>query len=444
MRRMGLFGCFVAMALLASSCGDIQSPVASINGPAAKHSVTAATGSAIKIYFTDGGTDRAGLGGPGTVREVNPDGTGLATLVASAGERPRGIDLDDVNGHLYWNDFGNSSNSGRTLRSDLDGSNVTTLVTHGQAGINDIHLDVAAGKMYMALSVSFSPFHGVRQANLDGTGLIDLINTEPFGTTSPAGTFNGWFIDGLTVDADNGHLYYGDIGVLTSAGGPSGIVRTDLDGTNALSIVPHLDGRGRGIALDVPGGKVYFGQHEPRGSGSGNIWRVNLNGTGLEVIVSGLQRPRDLDLDLIAGKVYWVDESTRKIQRANLDGSDVEDVVTDLDGPSSLALQFEVVTDEDGDGVLDADDLCGDTVIPELNVPSSGSLNPNHWALLDGDTDFDTVKKGKGKGTGRSFNIADTFGCSCEQIIDALDLGKGHTKFGCSNSAMDDWIALNQ
>jgi len=31
-------------------------------------------------------------------------------------------------------------------------------------------------------------------------------------------------------------------------------------------------------------------------------------------------------------------------------------------------------------------------------------------------------------------------GCSCEQIIDMQKLGDGHTKHGCSISAMDDWV----
>ena len=341
---------FVAIALLAASCGDrmpltptltgdhSMTPTrAGLRGPATKP--TTAVGPLVKIYFTDGGTDRAG-GGPGTVREVNPNGTGLATLVPAAGVRPRGIVVDDINGHIYWNDFGDQSgNPGLTKRSGLDGSNVTTIINHGQNGINDIDLDIAAGKVYVSLSVSYAPFHGVRQANLNGTGLVNLFSTWPSG--SPPGTFTGWFIDGLAVDPANGRLYYGDIGVLVPDGSPSGIVRADLNGTNSVSLVPHLNGRGRGIALDTAAGKMYFGQHNPASSGSGNIWQANLDGTGLQVVVPGLQRPRDLDLDLFAGKIYWVDEQTLKIQRANLNGSNVEDVVTGLTGPSSLALLFQ-------------------------------------------------------------------------------------------------------
>ena len=98
--------------------------------------------------------------------------------------------------------------------------------------------------------------------------------------------------------------------------------------------------------------------------------------------------------------------------------------------------------DDDYDGVEDAVDLCPGTIIPEATVPSSGNLNPNHWALLDVDTIFDTVKKGKGGGSGRSFTTTDTGGCSCEQIIVGLGLGNGHVKHGCSNSAMDEWVAI--
>jgi hypothetical protein len=31
---------------------------------------------------------------------------------------------------------------------------------------------------------------------------------------------------------------------------------------------------------------------------------------------------------------------------------------------------------------------------------------------------------------------------TCEQIIEQLGLGAGHTKHGCSISAMDEWVAL--
>jgi hypothetical protein len=96
------------------------------------------------------------------------------------------------------------------------------------------------------------------------------------------------------------------------------------------------------------------------------------------------------------------------------------------------------VLDSDGDNVLDRDDLCPSTVIPEISVPSI-ELGVNRFALVDNDFDFDTTPP-KGKGPQRSYATTDTAGCSCEQIIDQLGLGKGHTKHGCSISAMDEWV----
>ncbi len=93
--------------------------------------------------------------------------------------------------------------------------------------------------------------------------------------------------------------------------------------------------------------------------------------------------------------------------------------------------------DSDGDSVCGDIDFCPGTAIPE-GVPTK-SLGTNRFALVDPDGIFDTTSP-KGKGPQKSFTIEDTAGCSCEQIIDILLLGKGHTKFGCSISAMEDWI----
>jgi hypothetical protein len=96
-----------------------------------------------------------------------------------------------------------------------------------------------------------------------------------------------------------------------------------------------------------------------------------------------------------------------------------------------------VKCDEDGDGIPDDQDECPDTVIPE-SVPTK-RLGTNRFALVDEDTTFDT-KAPKGKGPRKAFTIEDTAGCSCEQIVEELALGKGHVKFGCSISAMEEWV----
>ena len=118
----------------------------------------------------------------------------------------------------------------------------------------------------------------------------------------------------------------------------------------------------------------------------------------------------------------------------------VDDVLTgDVGTLNSWSIDVLTDTDTDGDGVADDADVCPGTVIPEATVPSNRLL-VNRFALTDGDTNFDTVAP-NGPGPGRSYDTEDTGGCSCEQIIDALGLGGGHARFGCSISAMDEWIA---
>jgi hypothetical protein len=74
------------------------------------------------------------------------------------------------------------------------------------------------------------------------------------------------------------------------------------------------------------------------------IQRANLDGTGAEDLVTGLFTPHRIALDVCGGKMYWTDSGDNfdpndgKMQRANLDGTGVEDLVTGLQFPIGLAL----------------------------------------------------------------------------------------------------------
>jgi predicted extracellular nuclease len=101
------------------------------------------------------------------------------------------------------------------------------------------------------------------------------------------------------------------------------------------------------------------------------------------------------------------------------------------------AIVVGLLLDEDEDGVWDGVDRCPATVIPE-SVPTD-ELKANRFALVDGDGIFDTTTP-NGNGPEVSFDIFDTLGCSCEQIIEAQGLGKGQQKYGCSQSVMKAWV----
>ena len=71
----------------------------------------------------------------------------------------------------------------------------------------------------------------------------------------------------------------------------------------------------------------------------GKIRRADLDGSNVQVRVTGLDNPVGVALDIAGGKMYWTDYIIGKIQRADLNGSNVEDLVTTgVDWPVGIAL----------------------------------------------------------------------------------------------------------
>ena len=117
----------------------------------------------------------------------------------------------------------------------------------------------------------------------------------------------------------------------------------------------------------------------------------------------------------------------------------INDDSTPLRSSDHDGLVLFMIKDSDGDGVTDDLDICPGTMIPE--GAAMVKLGVNNWALFDDDRVFDTTSS-KGKGPQLSFDIFDTAGCSCEQIVEAQHLGEGHMKFGCSIGALQNWVDM--
>lgn len=134
--------------------------------------------------------------------------------------------------------------------------------------------------------------------------------------------------------------------------------------------------------------------------------------------------------ELVRDFSYGRGNSDAAVDLINEDGTVLRS--SDHDG-----LVLFLVKDSDGDGVTDGLDVCPETMIPE--GAAMVRLGVNNWALYDDDRLFDTTPS-KGKGPKVTFDIFDTGGCSCEQIVEAQHLGGGHMKFGCSIGAMQNWV----
>jgi len=138
-----------------------------------------------------------------------------------------------------------------------------------------------------------------------------------------------------------------------------------------------------------------------------------------------------------------LDELVRDFQfgRGNSDAAVdlINDDTTPLRSSDHDGLVLFLAKDSDGDGVTDDLDVCPATLIPEGAAMTK--LGVNRWALHDDNREFDTTVS-NGVGPQLAFDIFDTAGCSCEQIVEKQHLGKGHMKFGCSIGVMQNWVEM--
>jgi sugar lactone lactonase YvrE len=197
----------------------------------------------------------------GKLVSAAPDGRNRQVLIEGLKGQPDGIAVDVEAGHIYWTNMGDyAADDGSIERSNLDGSNVTTIVkTGGTWTGKQLVLDKKNGKLY------WSDREGLRvmRVNLDGSKLETLVETG-----------RG---DEARKDQRNWCV---------------------------------------GMALDLAGGKIYWTQKGGDNANAGTIRRANieiprgqtaLNRNDIEILFDGLPEPIDLELDLAKRHLYWTD-----------------------------------------------------------------------------------------------------------------------------------------
>jgi hypothetical protein len=141
--------------------------------------------------------------------------------------------------------------------------------------------------------------------------------------------FGVGIVHGIALDLTARRMYW------TNVHGQQGIFRSRLDGSDVETLVTSGLIAPSGLALHVAGGKMYWTDLE-----TGKIQRANLDGSGVEDLVTGLSEPFAIALDISAGRMVWTDRSTDKIQSADLDGTDQLDLLAGLGEPTALALDL--------------------------------------------------------------------------------------------------------
>src|ERR1700675_1340952 len=137
------------------------------------------------------------------VLSVNPDGSDRKVLVTEC-RLPDGIAVDVEAGHIYWTNMGvPSRNDGSIERADLDGRNRETIIPQGGTFTpKQVQLDKRNGKLY------WSDREGMRvmRSNLDGSDVETLVDTSQ-GEPRPGKDPRKWCV-GIAVDADGGKFYW--------------------------------------------------------------------------------------------------------------------------------------------------------------------------------------------------------------------------------------------
>jgi sugar lactone lactonase YvrE len=266
----------------------------------------------------------------GRVLSMDPDGSHPKVIAADC-PHPDGIVVDVVAGHVYWTNMGvPSSNDGSIERADLDGKNRRFIVPPGGTFTpKQLHLDKANGKLY------WSDREGMRvmRSNLDGSQIETLVQAGQGKNDRRDQT--RWCV-GITVDPERGQIYWtqkgGDnagVGRILRAGidipkGETAVDRSDVEvffnglpepidleldrehrilywtdrgdpprgntvnrapidakpAQNVAQIVVSDLMEGIGIALDVPGNRMFVTDF------AGSLYAAKLDGTDKRMLLA--------------------------------------------------------------------------------------------------------------------------------------------------------------
>jgi len=263
------------------------------------------------------------ISGGGRVVSLNPDGSGKEVLVGGCGF-PDGVAVDVENGHVYWTNMGNPpEDDGSIERADLDGGNRVTIVRRGGTHTpKQLQLEPVSRKLY------WSDREGMRvmRSDIDGSNVETLVQTGHGDEHRRDQT--RWCV-GVAVDAGRGQLYWTQKG--PSDGGLGKILRAGIevpagDRADRRSDVEVLfDGLPEPIdlELDLATRTLYWTDRgdPPRGNTVNRAPMDAGNGRRPEILCSHLGEGIGIALDRRGGRMF-VTDLAGSLYEAGMDGSE--------------------------------------------------------------------------------------------------------------------------
>src|SRR2546429_262372 len=257
----------------------------------------------------------------GRIHSMSADGSDRKVIVTDC-HLPDGIAVDARAGHIYWTNMGVPNlNDGSIERADLDGSNRRVVVPQGVTFTpKQIHLDKKNGKLY------WSDREGMRvmRSNLDGSQIDTLVETGRGDADRRDQT--RWCV-GITIDPERKQIYWtqkgpdnGDKGRLFRAGleipkGETAASRSDVE--VFFDRLPEpID-----LELDLKNRVLYWTDRgdPPRGN-TVNRASIDARPQAPEIVLTHLMEGIGIALDVPRDRMF-VTDFAGSIYSARLDGS---------------------------------------------------------------------------------------------------------------------------
>jgi hypothetical protein len=262
----------------------------------------------------------------GRIHSANADGSDRKVIVSGA-RIPDGVIVDLPAGHIYWTNMGvPNRNDGSIERADLDGRNRVTIIDEGATFTpKQLHLEKKSRTLY------WSDREGMRvmRSNLDGSNIETLVDTSK-GDARPGIDQTKWCV-GITVDPNRGEIYWGQKG--PDDAGKGRIFRANIEipegetAANRTDIELLFEGLPEPIdlELDLTNRLIYWTDRgdPPRGN---TVNRATLDADFTkrptpEILLTHLMEGIGIALDLKGDRMFLTDLAGT-VYSARLDGSE--------------------------------------------------------------------------------------------------------------------------
>jgi hypothetical protein len=257
----------------------------------------------------------------GRIHAMTADGSDQKVIVTGC-HLPDGIVIDVEARHIYWTNMGIPNlDDGSIERADLDGGNRRVIVPQGVTHTpKQIHLDKRNGKLYWCDREGMR----VMRSNLDGSQVETLVETGRGDADRRDQT--RWCV-GITIDPERQQIYWtqkgpdnGEVGRIFRAGLEIPKGETAADRSDIEVFFGHLP-EPIDLELDLENRVLYWTDRgdPPRGN-TVNRASIDAKPQAPEIVLTHLMEGIGIALD-IAGDRMFVTDFAGSIYSAQLDGS---------------------------------------------------------------------------------------------------------------------------